>query len=88
MALGKPSPVSIVLSVIMVGVLGYLTWSATHRSNDQNYTKGAVHNETTVNVAPVEHNYPLALPRCGRFLSIDPSVFKQIPDVNPVKGKK
>jgi hypothetical protein len=85
MELGKPSPVSIILSIVMIGVLGYLTWSATQKTDDQNYTKGAVHNQSTVTIAPVEHNYPLALPRCGRFLSIDPAVFQPKPEQ---KGKK
>lgn len=77
MALGKPSAVSITLAVLMLAVIGYLAYQSTTKEDSQNYTKGAVHNQTTLTVAPVENNYPLAFPRCGRTFSIDPNWLKE-----------
>jgi len=72
MALGKPSPVSIALAIVMVAVIGYLSWQATSKSNDQNYTKGAVHNESSTTISPTEIVYPLAFPRCGTLMTYNP----------------
>ena len=81
MALGKPSSVSIVLSIVVLGLIAYLAWQATKKEDSQNYTKGATHNETTVTLSPTYNAYPLAFPPCGRFFSIDPNAFA------PVKQK-
>lgn len=77
---------SLLALVLGIGIVCYLAWSATNKSDNQNYTKGATHNETTVTIAPVEHNYPLSLPRCGRFLSVDPAAFQTMKPEQ--KGKK
>lgn len=88
MALGKPSPVSITLAVVVVGIIVFLTYQSTTKENSQNYTKGAVHNQTTLTISPVENNYPLALPRCGRLFSVDPDWAKQFDKPEDKKVKK
>ena len=71
---------SLVCFLGLVAIVAYLAWQSTSKEDTQNYSKGATHNETTVNIAPVEHNYPLSLPRCGRFLSVDPAAFQVKPE--------
>lgn len=76
------------LAVLMgVGIIAYLTWQSTKKTDTTNYAKGADHTETNLTVAPVEHNYPLALPRCGRLFSIDPNWAASLTKEQP-KGKK
>jgi len=72
---------SLVCFLGLVAIVAYLAWQSTSKEDTQNYSKGATHNQTTVSIAPVEHNYPLSLPRCGRFLSIDPATFQVKPEV-------
>ena len=62
MDLGKPSAVSIGAWVALIAIAIYLIFVATHKSDTENYSKGATHYEQTI--APVEHAYPLC---CARF---------------------
>ena len=55
---------SLTALVIGIGLLGYTFYSAMHKTDTENYSKGATHNESTVTVAPVNHAYPLC---CARF---------------------
>lgn len=78
MALGKPSPVSIGLSVIMLIVVGYLIWQSTSKTNTQNYDSGSTHTES--NVTPTTHVYPMG---CARMQLIDtPDGYKAVKDNN------
>ena len=67
--MGKPSWVSISAWAALVAVVIYLVFAATHKSDSENYTKGASHSEMTI--APVQNLYPLSFPGCGRFLTIE-----------------
>lgn len=68
MELGKPSLVSILTAVILLALITYLAWSATKKTDSEMYSKGSSHNELTV--APIQNNYPLSIPGCGRFLTV------------------
>ena len=77
------------LAIVMgVGIIGYLTWQSTSKTDTTNYAKGSDHieNVSTLTIAPIEHNYPLAFPRCGRTFSVDPNWIqpKDTKDVAPV----
>lgn len=86
MALGKPSPVSITLAVVMIGVIGYLAWQATSKTDSQSYTKGATHNETNVTFTPTYNAYPLSVPPlCGKIFSFDKDF---LTDTKPKEAKK
>jgi hypothetical protein len=63
------------LALIGLAAMGvYLVYQATHTNTSNTaYAKGADHVETNLTVAPVENNYPLAFPRCGKTFSIDPN---------------
>jgi len=64
------------VALIAIGI--YLVYAATHTKVDnENYAKGATHIETTY--APVQQNYPLSIPGCGRFLTVEtPSGMKTV----------
>ena len=47
----------------LIGIIVFLCWSATKKTDVDNYAKGAQHYEVT------ENNYPLA-PRCGQLFSV------------------
>ena len=87
MELGKPSPLSIILSVFLVGIIGYLIYVATTNVDTETstYTKGASHEESSLTISPVENYYPLAFPRCGRTFDIDPTWFKKQEEKKAVK---
>lgn len=73
------------LAVLMgVGIIAYLTWQSTKKTDTTNYAKGADHTENVSTLAPVENNYPLSF-RCGRLFSIDPDWAKKDKDVAHVK---
>jgi hypothetical protein len=61
---------SLAALLIGIGLIAFLAWSATHKTDSELYTKGAQHNEASTTIAPVQHNYPLSIPGCGRFLTI------------------
>ncbi len=71
MALAKPSPLSILLAVVVVGYGVYTAWKSTEKTNETSYSKGATHTETTYTVAPVQNLYPLAFPGCSPFIRMD-----------------
>ena len=51
----------------IIGIVIFLAWSAVNKRSESNdYTKGAVHNEYVV----TEHNYPLSLHPCGALFDI------------------
>ena len=60
---GGFSKASLVACIALVLVVGYLIWSATKKTDTENYGGKATHIETTI--APVEHAYPLC---CARFI--------------------
>jgi hypothetical protein len=62
MALGKPSPLSIGLSVVLIGIIGYLIYVATTNvdTSTENYTKGAANNSQTTNISPTVNYQPLS----------------------------
>lgn len=54
---------SLTALLIGIGLIGFLAYSATKKTDDiENYGKDSSHIEIT------EHNYPLALPRCGQLI--------------------
>ncbi len=76
------------LAIVMgVGIIAYLTWQSTSKTDTTNYAKGSDHTEMTITIAPQDHYYPLAFPRCGRSFSIDSNWLKpkDNKDVAPVK---
>jgi len=76
MALGKPSPLSIILAVILVGIIGYLIYVATTNvdTKTENYSKGSDKTEINLTISPTENQ----LVRCGRFMDLDPSFLANI----------
>jgi hypothetical protein len=72
---------------VLIIAVAFVFQKATNKTDTENYTKGAVHTENNLTIAPVENNYPLALPRCGRLFSVDPSWAKQFEKKESTKGK-
>lgn len=62
---------SLVCFILLLAVIGYLVWQSTNKTDTENYSKGATHNETTTNISPVQNLYPLAFPGCSPFIRID-----------------
>jgi heme/copper-type cytochrome/quinol oxidase subunit 2 len=86
MELGKPSFVSIGAWIALIAIVVYLIYAATHKGDTENYTKGATHTESTYTIAPVQNIYPLAIPGCGRFLTVEtPQGLKMIDQDKKVK---
>ena len=56
---------SLTALLIGIGLIVYLAWSATHKTDTENYSRGATHNESTVNITPNQHAYPLC---CAKFI--------------------
>ena len=74
MALGKPSPLSIILAVILIGIIGYLIYVATTNvdTSTETYAGRASHTETTTTYSPIYNAYPLSVPPlCGSIFKID-----------------
>ena len=63
MELGKPSMASIGAWIGLILITGYLVWSSTKKTDTENYTKGATHNESTVE--STIHVYPMG---CSRLV--------------------
>jgi len=76
MELGKPSAVSITMAVVLTIVIGYLVYSSTKKTDSENYTKGATHNESSTNISPVANYYPLSIPGCSPFVRVDGDTVK------------
>ena len=57
---------SLVCFLGLVAIVAYLAWQSTSKEDTENYGKGSTHTEYSV----TEHNYPLALPRCGQLFTI------------------
>lgn len=85
---GGPSWWSLLAILIGIGIIGWLTFSATNKSDDTSYTKGATHNETTTNIAPVANYFPLSVPGCSPFVRIDERSGAVIPKVDKKEVKK
>jgi hypothetical protein len=68
--MGKPSWLSVSAWVALVAVVVYLIFAATHKTDSENYAKGASHLETTTTIAPVQNNYPCSIPGCSPFLAL------------------
>ena len=90
MELGKPSLVSYGAWIAIIAIGIYMIYVATHKGNDtENYTKGAAHNETTINISPVANYYPLSIPGCSPFVRLDNPVSKgTVVPVTETKVKK
>ena len=79
---------SLVCFILLIAMGVYLVYQATHtNTNNTSFAKGSSNTETNITIAPVEHNYPLALPRCGRLFSIDPNWAASLTKEQP-KAKK
>lgn len=78
---------SLTALIIGIAIIAYLAYQSTSKTDTTNYAKGTTHTESTLTIAPVEHNYPLSLPRCGRMFSVDPNWIqpKDTKDVAPIK---
>ena len=86
MALGKPSPLSITLGVILTGVVGYLIYVATTNVETSSYSKGATHTENVTTYSPTYNAYPLSVPPiCGAIFKMDTP---GVPVKPETKGKK
>ena len=85
MELGKPSILSILAWIALVAITVYLIYAATHKTDSENYTKGAQHNEATTTIAPVQNLYPLSFPGCGRFLTIETPAGPKTIDQDKIK---
>ena len=62
---------SLLALAIGIGLIAYLAYSATKKTDSENYNKGATHNETTITVSPTYNANPLSFPPCGRIFTID-----------------
>lgn len=72
MELGRPSIVSILTALILLALIFWLAWSATKKTDAENYAKGSQHNETTY--APVKYIYPLGIDGCTPIMKVDNQV--------------
>lgn len=81
--MGKPSWVSIILSVVMLGVIVWLIYAATHKTDTENYTKGASHSETTL--SPTANYYPFSF-GCSPLLKMTDPLGIKYPE--PQKAAK
>lgn len=84
MALGKPSPLSIGLTVGFIVVVGYLVWQSTSKTDETTYTKGAQHTEQTTTLSPTAYYYPLSLGCAPIMRTMD----VKTPDAEQKKVKK
>ena len=88
----SPSWWSLTAVVLCIGIIAWLAFTATSKEDSQNYTKGAVHNESTTNFSPTQNIYPLGFAGCAPFLRADNPLGKSIPlpapEAKQVKGKK
>ena len=79
---------SLICLIGLVAIVGYLAYSATNKTDSESYTKGATHNESTMNVSPVQNNYPLSIPGCGRFLTVQTPDGVKFTDLDRKQEKK
>jgi hypothetical protein len=80
---------SLTALMLGIGIVGFLTWSAVNKPQSlDNYAKGATHAENTTNIAPVQNNYPLAIPGCGRFLTVETPTGLKYTDLDKKAVKK
>ena len=75
-----PSWFSLTAVVLCIGIICWLAFTATRKSDDENYSGKASHNESTTNIAPVQNIYPLGFAGCTPFLRLDNPVSKAVPE--------
>lgn len=65
--------------VLGIGIIAWLAFTATKKTDSENYSKGATHNESTTNISPVQNIYPLGFSGCTPFLRLDNPASKASP---------
>lgn len=85
--LGKPSILSIGAWIALVAICIYLIYAATHKSDNETFTKGASKNESTTTLSPTANYYPFSF-GCAPIMRLQDFKVPEAEKDNPILKKK